>query len=201
MIELDDSTPGKPYVFGGGSFGDELLQDANAINIFHADTSGQGYPQVTDEAVISANPQFIILTEDPKYGGDAASVYKRSNWGSIDALKLKQVYNVNGDIMSRPDPRSSRVCSVLHRLSIPTSSLARYRAIARVQGRDPFTAFPNVVAYVSEENMKVATPTTQPEPRYREKLHRVPTPLVLLSLSVLLLIVMLQPSDVPSVSL
>lgn len=105
MIELDDSTPGKPYVFGGGSFGDELLQDANAINIFHGDTSGQGYPQVTDEAVISANPQFIILTEDPKYGGDAASVYKRANWGSIDALKLKRVYNVNGDIMSRPDPR------------------------------------------------------------------------------------------------
>jgi iron complex transport system substrate-binding protein len=105
MIELDDSTPGKPYVFGGGSFGDELLQDANAINIFHDDTSGQGYPQVTDEAVISANPQFIILTEDPKYGGDAASVYKRANWGNIDALKLKHVYNVNGDIMSRPAPR------------------------------------------------------------------------------------------------
>src|SRR5579863_5338228 len=64
MIELDDSTPGKPYVAGGGSFDDELLQDANAQNIFHNDSSNGGFPQVTDEAVISANPQFIILTED-----------------------------------------------------------------------------------------------------------------------------------------
>jgi iron complex transport system permease protein len=39
--------------------------------------------------------------------------------------------------------------------------------------------------------MKVATPTTKPEPRYRKKLHLFPTPLILLSLSVLLLIVML----------
>jgi iron complex transport system substrate-binding protein len=30
LLEIDDSTPGKPYVFGGGSFGDELLQDTNA---------------------------------------------------------------------------------------------------------------------------------------------------------------------------
>ena len=105
MIELDDSTPGKPYVFGGGSFGDELLHDANAINIFGDNTGGQGYPQVTDEAVIAANPQFIILTEDPKYGGDATGVYKRPNWSNIQALKLKQVYNVNTDIISRPGPR------------------------------------------------------------------------------------------------
>jgi len=35
LLEVDDSTPGKPYVFGGGSFGDELLQDAHGMNIFH----------------------------------------------------------------------------------------------------------------------------------------------------------------------
>ncbi len=77
LLEIDDSTPGKPYVFGGGSFGDELLQDAQAINIFHADTANQGYPQVTDEAILSANPQFVILTEDPAYGGNPDDVYKR----------------------------------------------------------------------------------------------------------------------------
>jgi iron complex transport system substrate-binding protein len=45
LLEVDDSTPGKPYVFGGGSFGDELLQDANGMNIFHNNTSNGGYPQ------------------------------------------------------------------------------------------------------------------------------------------------------------
>jgi iron complex transport system substrate-binding protein len=55
--------------------------------------------------VIGANPQFIILTEDPKYGGGPESVYKRANWSAIEALKTKHVYSVNGDLMSRPGPR------------------------------------------------------------------------------------------------
>jgi ABC-type Fe3+-hydroxamate transport system substrate-binding protein len=105
LLEVDDSTPGKPYVFGGGSFGDELLQDANGINIFHDNTSGGGYPQVTDEAIIAANPQFVILTEDPAYGGNPALVYKRPNWGGIDALKLHYVYRLNVNIMQHPSQR------------------------------------------------------------------------------------------------
>ncbi|HEV2581333.1 MAG TPA: ABC transporter substrate-binding protein [Ktedonobacteraceae bacterium] len=105
MIELDDSTPGKPYVFGGGSFGDELIQDANGVDIFHDNTTNGGFPQVTDEAVISANPQFIILTEDPAYGGDVNAVYKRPNWGGIDALKLRQVYRINPNLIGRAGPR------------------------------------------------------------------------------------------------
>ena len=105
LLEVDDSTPGKPYVFGGTSFGDELLQDANAQNIFHANSSNGGYPQITDEAIISANPQFIILTEDPQYGGDVNLVYKRANWGGIDAVKFHRVYHINVAIMQRPGPR------------------------------------------------------------------------------------------------
>ncbi|HLI70707.1 MAG TPA: ABC transporter substrate-binding protein [Ktedonobacteraceae bacterium] len=105
MLEADDSTPGKPYVFGGGSFGDELIQDANGINVFHNDTSGGGYPQVTDEAVIAANPQFIILTESPAYGGNPALVYQRPHWSGIAALKLHQVYALNVNIMQHPSQR------------------------------------------------------------------------------------------------
>src|SRR5712692_120194 len=105
MVELDYSTPGKPYVAGGGSFSDELLQDANAQNIFHDNTSGGGFPQVTDEAVISANPQYIILTEDPLYGGNVAAVYKRANWSGIAALQSHHVYRVNSNVVGRPGPR------------------------------------------------------------------------------------------------
>jgi iron complex transport system substrate-binding protein len=105
LLEVDDSTPGKPYVFGGGSFGDELLQEANGINIFHDDTSNGGYPQVTDEAIIAANPQFIILTEDPAYGGNPTLLYKRPNWGGIAALQLHYVYRINVNIMYHPSQR------------------------------------------------------------------------------------------------
>src|SRR5579875_20223 len=105
MIEADDTTQDKPYVFGGGTFDDELVQDANGINIFHNDTSNGGFPQVTLEAIISANPQYIILTEDPAYGGNVAAVYQRANWGNIDALKMRHVYRINPNIIGRPGPR------------------------------------------------------------------------------------------------
>ncbi|MGH2482443.1 MAG: ABC transporter substrate-binding protein, partial [Ktedonobacteraceae bacterium] len=105
MIEADDSVPGKPYVFGGGSFGDELIQDAHGVNVFHSSTSGGGFPQVTDEAVISANPQFLILTEDPSFGGSISAAYQRPNWGGIAALKQHQVLRINTNLIGRPGPR------------------------------------------------------------------------------------------------
>jgi iron complex transport system substrate-binding protein len=120
MIELDDSTPGKPYVFGGGSFGDELVQDANGINIFHEDTSGGGFPQVSDEAVISDNPQFIVLTEDPAYGGNVAGVYKRPNWGGIAALQMHHVYRINPNLIGRPGPRLVEGLQCLAQIIHPT---------------------------------------------------------------------------------
>jgi iron complex transport system substrate-binding protein len=105
LLELDDSTPGHPYVYGGSSYGDELVQDANGVNIFHDNTSGGGYPQVTDEAIIHANPQFVIVTEKIDYGVDVSSVYKRPNWSGIDALKMHHVYQIGPSLIAHPGPR------------------------------------------------------------------------------------------------
>ena len=121
MIELDDSTPGKPYVAGGGSFDDELLQDANAQDVFHSDSRNGGFPQVTDEAVISANPQFIILTEDPQYGGSVSAVYKRPNWSGIAALQNHQVFRVNANLVGRPGPRLVEGLQCLAQIVHPAS--------------------------------------------------------------------------------
>lgn len=105
LLEVDYSTPGKPYVFGGQSFGDDLLQGASATNIFHSNTQNGGFPQVADEAIISANPQYIILTEDPNYGGNPALVYKRTTWKNIAAVQSRHVYHINTEILQRPTPR------------------------------------------------------------------------------------------------
>lgn len=104
-VELDYSTPGKPFVFGGGSFGDEVVRDAGGSNVFGANTSGQGFPQVSDESVIAANPQVIVLTEDPRFGGTPQAVYARSAWSGIAAVKNKRVYGIDPNIISRPGPR------------------------------------------------------------------------------------------------
>lgn len=120
MIEADDSVPGKPYAFGGGSFGDELIADANGIDVFHSDTSGGGFPQVTDEAVFSANPQYLILTEDPAYGGNVNAVYQRSGWSVIDALKQHQVTRINSNLIGRPGPRLVEGLQCLAQIIHPT---------------------------------------------------------------------------------
>jgi iron complex transport system substrate-binding protein len=104
-MEADDSTPGKPYVFGGGTFGDELIRDAGGVNIFSSNTTNGGYPQVSDESIIAANPQVIVLTEDPSYGGNPALVYKRPGWSAITAVQQKRVYAINPDLVQRAGPR------------------------------------------------------------------------------------------------
>jgi iron complex transport system substrate-binding protein len=107
-------SPGKPYAYGGGSFGDELLVKANAANIFHDDTSSGGYPQVTDEAIIAKKPQFVILTELPAYGGyKPDDVYKLAAWSGVDAVKNHHVYYVNSNIIQRPGPRLSQALRCL----------------------------------------------------------------------------------------
>lgn len=105
-MEADDCCPsGNPYVFGGGSFGDEMIRDAGGTNLFGTNTHNGGYPQVSYEVVIAANPQVIILTEDPQYGGDPQTVPARPGWSSIDAVKNHRVYAIVTALISRPGPR------------------------------------------------------------------------------------------------
>ncbi|HEX7734380.1 MAG TPA: ABC transporter substrate-binding protein [Ktedonobacteraceae bacterium] len=121
MIEADDSVAGKPYVFGGGSFGDQLIADANGVDVFHDNTTGGGFPQVTDEAVFSANPQYLILTEDPTYGGSVNAVYQRNGWSVIDAVKQHQVVRINSNLIGRPGPRLVEGLQCLAQIIHPTS--------------------------------------------------------------------------------
>jgi iron complex transport system substrate-binding protein len=93
------------YVFGGTSFGDELIRDAGGTNVFGSDSSNGGYPTVGDESIIAANPQVIILTEDPAYGGDPSLVYQRKGWSVISAVLNHRVYALDPDESQRAGPR------------------------------------------------------------------------------------------------
>jgi iron complex transport system substrate-binding protein len=92
---------GPTYVFGGGSFGDELITDAGGVNIFHGNTSGAGYPAINNEAIIAANPQVIILTD----GETPASVAARPGWSGIAAVKSGAIYSIDPNLTQRPGPR------------------------------------------------------------------------------------------------
>jgi iron complex transport system substrate-binding protein len=109
------------YVFGGTSFGDELIRDAGGTNVFGADSANGGYPSVGNESIISADPEVIILTEDPAYGGDPAQVYTRTGWSVISAVKSHRIYVLNSDESQRAGPRLVDALEQLAKLLHPNA--------------------------------------------------------------------------------
>ncbi len=100
-LEEDYSTPGSPFTVGSGSKENDLIQEVGGVNIFADNTSGEGYPQVSDEAVIKANPQVIVLADSIA----PQQVATRNGWSIVAAVQQQRVYAIDVNIISRPGPR------------------------------------------------------------------------------------------------
>jgi iron complex transport system substrate-binding protein len=85
------------------SFIGDLYRVLNAENIA-GDGAGSPYPQLTQEAIIAANPAVIILA-DEEFGVTVDSVKTRPGWDAIDAVRNDRIFGVDPDIISRPGPR------------------------------------------------------------------------------------------------
>jgi iron complex transport system substrate-binding protein len=72
-----------------------------------ADASGAagGYPQLTAEAIIKANPDLIFLADTKCCNQNADSVKARAGWAEINAVKNKGVVALDDDVASRWGPR------------------------------------------------------------------------------------------------
>jgi len=81
-----------------GLLGLENIADA-------ADPDGYGFPQLTEEYIIDANPDFIFLADAQCCGESSESVGARPGWDSMDAVLSGQVVEVDADIASRWGPR------------------------------------------------------------------------------------------------
>lgn len=106
FYEIDDST-GTPYTACAGSFIDEMLSLAKAENVAHRVSpcpKSDPYPQMQTEALVQANPQFILLG-DSNYGVTAAQVRVRNGWQTIDAVKHNRIFTFDDDLVSRAGPR------------------------------------------------------------------------------------------------
>jgi iron complex transport system substrate-binding protein len=90
------------YTAGPGSFIADLYELLSVENI--AEGTGQPFPQLTQEAIIEAAPDVIILA-DEEAGESAATVSARPGWDAIPAVENQQIYPVDPDIVSRPGPR------------------------------------------------------------------------------------------------
>jgi iron complex transport system substrate-binding protein len=67
--------------------------------------SSGGYPQLSAEFIIKANPKFIFLADTVCCGQSPKKVGKRPGWSELTAVKGGQVVGLNDDIASRWGPR------------------------------------------------------------------------------------------------
>jgi len=67
--------------------------------------SSGGYPQLSSEYIVKANPDYIILADTVCCGQDAATVAARPGWSSLTAVKEGHIIPLNDDIASRWGPR------------------------------------------------------------------------------------------------
>jgi iron complex transport system substrate-binding protein len=90
------------YSTGPGSFTHEMFELLGAENI--AAETGEPYPQMSNEAVIAANPEIILLS-DAAYGESFETVSARPGWDQISAVQNAKVFAIDDDLVSRAGPR------------------------------------------------------------------------------------------------
>jgi iron complex transport system substrate-binding protein len=70
-----------------------------------ADKSASGYPQLSAEYIVSANPDLIVLADSICCGQTPAKVARRPGWQTISAVRHGDIVAVSDDIASRWGPR------------------------------------------------------------------------------------------------
>jgi iron complex transport system substrate-binding protein len=64
-----------------------------------------GYPQLSAEYILRANPDFVILADTICCHQDSATVRSRPGWAGLAAVKSGHIIPLNDDIASRWGPR------------------------------------------------------------------------------------------------
>jgi iron complex transport system substrate-binding protein len=91
------------YSLTSQTFVGSLMKSLGLVNIADADstTADAGYPQLSAEYIISANPKLIFLDD----AQTAANVAKRAGFSKVSAIENNNVIALNEDIASRWGPR------------------------------------------------------------------------------------------------
>ena len=98
--ELDDTH----FSVSSNSFIGAVYAELGTVNIADpADSDGYGFPQLTEEYIIEADPESIIITDLLAYTAD--DVAARPGWETVTAVRDGNILVVNADIASRWGPR------------------------------------------------------------------------------------------------
>ncbi|MEV1288258.1 ABC transporter substrate-binding protein [Micromonospora sp. NPDC049679] len=78
----------------------------NVADPADADGAKGGYPQLSQESIVKANPDLIFLADTKCCKQTAETVKARSGWVGVTAVKNSQVVALDDDIASRWGPRA-----------------------------------------------------------------------------------------------
>ena len=95
-----------PYMSAGGNtFISDVISKAGGKNIF--DAVSDAYPIVSEESIIAAMPEVIII---PMSSGISVNDVKaRKGWEIIPAVKNDRIFIVDDNLFTRPGPRIGKV--------------------------------------------------------------------------------------------
>ncbi|MDR7077580.1 iron complex transport system substrate-binding protein [Neobacillus niacini] len=95
---------GAPDIFttGKNTFMDDMISIINAENIAN---DQEGWIKIDEEAMITRNPDVIITTYGFYDDKAVENVLSRVGWENVNAIKNKQVIDVDSDRVTRSGPR------------------------------------------------------------------------------------------------
>jgi iron complex transport system substrate-binding protein len=82
-----------------------VLGITGLTNIGDAADDGSGYPQLSQEKIVAANPDFIFLADTKCCAQSKDTVAQRPGWPTIAAVQNGKVVALDDDIASRWGPR------------------------------------------------------------------------------------------------
>jgi iron complex transport system substrate-binding protein len=95
------------YSLTSSTFVGALLKSLGVVNIADPENTSAdaGYPQLSAEYIVSANPKLIFLADTICCKASATSVAKRPGFSKVSAVENHHVVGLNDDIASRWGPR------------------------------------------------------------------------------------------------
>ncbi|MCY4423120.1 MAG: ABC transporter substrate-binding protein [Acidimicrobiaceae bacterium] len=102
--ELDNTL----YTVTSGTFIGQVYSMFGLTNVADpadADGSAWGYPQLSDEYLVDADPDIVLLADTLCCGQDAQTVAARPGWDQLTAVQAGRIVELDDDIASRWGPR------------------------------------------------------------------------------------------------
>ena len=103
------------WTAGEDTFQQEVLTAANVKNIF---SNISGWAEISEEQVITANPELILTTVN--YLDDPISeLLGRTGWETVEAIQSKNIVVIDGEVITRPGPRIGEAVELVAKAVYP----------------------------------------------------------------------------------